>query len=170
MGGESPKSSVRDASQIAVSLALLGILISPFAILFCIPFYPVIEKYTTPTDSTIAILGTAAIPWACGFALITRRYIKIARTWPTERRGNHWLHAVEGILALVSLVPELGIVQIGKFPIADWQVFLGALIILLTACHLLVFLLLKYRIRLPEILTWGISGTVACHEVQKHLL
>ncbi len=155
---------VRDASEIALGVLFLAVLLVPLSLLLgaiVIGLWGLIGGAAPPSE---LYSWGAIVIWFIGMALVLAHYRRVARGWAEERRGSDALSLVEGIAALVggflSLVP-LGDAE-SLVPMV--RLFFAGVIGLLVLCHCATYALLRYRPRRSEYIAWGLAAGVVVWE------
>jgi hypothetical protein len=140
------KYAVRDASEIAFGILILGIV-----------SIPVTMGAGLMAVITVGAFGGWEIPPAIlrfgSMSLVVRRYQRIAASWNEERRGKGVLHLLEWITLAAHLL--ISLVEKSRGDFLYFKLFLSGLMLLMLLSHALTYLLLDYQPHRREIIVWS---------------
>jgi hypothetical protein len=156
---------VRDASEIAFGLLILGVVLAIPAF-FAGMFVASLVNLVFDTQAFMG-LGTL-LCWLGMMSFVVRRYLAVARKWPEQRRGSATIHLVEwmaaGLSLLLMFVPENGLEQL----VYGVRIFFASLVLLLVFSHIATYSLLKYLPKPRDVIVWLIALGVSGFEIYRH--
>lgn len=149
---------VRDASEIALGVLFLAVLLMPLSLLVGAIVLVLWVLIGGAEPSSELYSWTAIVLWCIGMALVLGHYRRVARGWAEERRGSDALSLVEGIAAVVGGVLSLVPLGDAEALLPMVRLFFASLIGVLVLCHCATYAMLRYRPRRTDLLVWGLSA------------